>query len=82
METIAPVPYPATLNMARYQLRRPDDASTRSRLRVLAAARRRLGYRLLGILLACEGMQRAVGWQGAHGSHPSVNSGVAPEAAS
>lgn len=35
---------------------RPDDAGLRSRLRALAADRRRFGYRRLHILLRCEGV--------------------------
>jgi putative transposase len=40
----------------RYRHRRPDDAVARARLRELAAARRRFGYRRLHILLHREGM--------------------------
>ena len=39
----------------RYQPRRPDDSALRRRLRELAQARRRFGYRRLGWLLAREG---------------------------
>jgi len=39
----------------RYQRRRSSDESVRSRLRELAAQRRRFGYRRLGWLLAHEG---------------------------
>ena len=39
----------------RYRGRRPDDAEVRSRLRELAAARRRFGYRRLRILMTREG---------------------------
>jgi putative transposase len=39
----------------RYRSRRPDDAAVRARLRELAAARRRFGYRRLHILLRREG---------------------------
>ena len=42
---------------ARYRCRRPDDAGLRSRLRALAAERRRFGYRRLGVLLAREGLR-------------------------
>jgi putative transposase len=40
----------------RYRSIRPDDAATRSRLRELAAQRRRFGYRRLLILLRREGV--------------------------
>ncbi|WP_163535850.1 IS3 family transposase, partial [Klebsiella pneumoniae] len=40
----------------RYQPTRGDDAPLRTRLRELAAERRRFGYRRLGYLLAREGM--------------------------
>jgi len=40
----------------RYVSKRPDDASIRERLRVLASERRRFGYRRLHILLRREGM--------------------------
>ncbi|SNT27289.1 HTH-like domain-containing protein, partial [Azospirillum sp. RU38E] len=40
----------------RYRSRRPDDGALRQRLRELASARRRFGYRRLGYLLAREGM--------------------------
>ena len=43
--------------VARYQPSRPDDAGLRQRLRELAAARRRFGYRRLGYLLAREGLK-------------------------
>jgi putative transposase len=39
----------------RYRSRRPDDGVLRTRLRELAAARRRFGYRRLHILLRREG---------------------------
>jgi len=39
----------------RYRSRRPDDGAARARLRELAAARRRFGYRRLHILLRREG---------------------------
>ena len=42
---------------ARYRSRRPDEAALRSRLRELAAVRRRFGYRRLHILLEREGMR-------------------------
>ncbi len=42
----------ADRSMARYRSRRADDAAARSRLRALAAERRRFGYRRLGLLLA------------------------------
>ncbi len=41
----------------RYASRRPDDTEVRQRLRVLAAERRRFGYRRLHILLAREGIR-------------------------
>jgi hypothetical protein len=41
--------------VARYQPSRQDDTDLRQRLRELAAARRRFGYRRLGYLLAREG---------------------------
>jgi len=40
----------------RYRSSRPDDSTIRTRLRALAAVRRRFGYRRLGILLAREGL--------------------------
>ena len=40
----------------RYRHRRPDDAGLRSRLRDLAAQRRRFGYRRLHVLLKREGL--------------------------
>ena len=40
----------------RYAHRRSDDGDLRSRLREIAAERRRFGYRRLGIMLAREGM--------------------------
>jgi putative transposase len=40
----------------RYRSRRPDDGTARARLRELAAARRRFGYRRLHILLCREGL--------------------------
>ena len=39
----------------RYRCRRPDDAELRERLRSLARARRRFGYRRLHVLLRREG---------------------------
>jgi putative transposase len=39
----------------RYRCRRPDDAELRERLRSLARARRRFGYRRLRVLLRREG---------------------------
>lgn len=39
----------------RYRSRRPDDASTRARLRELAAVRRRFGWQRLKVLLSREG---------------------------
>ena len=47
----------ADRSMARYRSRRPDDAATRTRLRVLAGERRRFGSRRLGLLLAREGVR-------------------------
>lgn len=41
----------------RYRSRRPDDRGLRDRLRAHAEARRRFGYRRLGILLAREGLR-------------------------
>ena len=41
--------------MIRYRSRRPDDADLRKRLRDLAGARRRFGYRRLHVLLRQEG---------------------------
>lgn len=41
----------------RYASRRPDDTEVRQRLRVLAAERRRFGYRRLHILLGREGIR-------------------------
>ena len=41
----------------RYRSRRPDDAPIRTRLREIAAVRRRFGYRRLHILLRREGLQ-------------------------
>jgi putative transposase len=40
----------------RYRSRKPDDGAVRSRLRELAAARRRFGYRRLHLLLGREGL--------------------------
>ena len=40
----------------RYRSRRPDDGTVRSRLRELAAARRRFGWRRLQVLLSREGV--------------------------
>jgi transposase InsO family protein len=42
--------------MVRYRSRRPDDAALRSRIRELAAERRRFGYRRLHVLLRREGL--------------------------
>ena len=39
-----------------YAPRRSDDGDLRSRLREIAAERRRFGYRRLGIMLAREGL--------------------------
>ncbi len=41
----------------RYRSRKPDDGVVRSRLRELAAARRRFGYRRLHLLLGREGLR-------------------------
>ena len=41
----------------RYRSRRPDDGAIRSRLRELAAARRRFGWRRLQVLLSREGVE-------------------------
>src|SRR5918994_5188674 len=43
-------------SMVRYRSRRPDDAVLRSRIRELAAERRRFGYRRLHVLLRREGL--------------------------
>ncbi len=43
-------------SMVRYRSRRPDDAVLRSRMRELAAERRRFGYRRLHVLLRREGL--------------------------
>jgi putative transposase len=43
-------------SMVRYRSRRPDDAVLRSRIRELAADRRRFGYRRLHVLLRREGL--------------------------
>ncbi len=40
----------------RYQSYRPDDAALRTRMRELAAERRRFGYRRLHVLLRHEGL--------------------------
>lgn len=40
----------------RYRSRKPDDGAIRGRLRELAAARRRFGYRRLHLLLGREGL--------------------------
>jgi putative transposase len=40
----------------RYRSRKPDDGAVRSRLRELAAVRRRFGYRRLRLLLGREGL--------------------------
>ena len=45
----------ADRTMIRYRSRRPDDADLRERLRDLAGARRRFGYRRLHVLLRQEG---------------------------
>jgi putative transposase len=45
----------AERSSVRYRHRRPDDTDARARLRELAAARRRFGYRRLQILLRREG---------------------------
>jgi putative transposase len=42
--------------LVRYQSRRPDDAAIRVRLREIAAARRRFGYRRLHIMIEREGI--------------------------
>lgn len=42
--------------MIRYEPTRPDDGALRQRLRELAAARRRFGYRRLGNMVAREGI--------------------------
>jgi transposase InsO family protein len=47
----------ADRSMARYCSRRPDEAELRSRLRALAAERRRFGYRRLHVLLRREGFR-------------------------
>jgi putative transposase len=47
----------ADRSSVRYRSRRPDDGALRDRLRELAAARRRFGYRRLHILLRREGAQ-------------------------
>ena len=47
----------ADRSSARYRGRRPDDGPLRARLRELAAARRRFGYRRLHILLGREGVR-------------------------
>jgi transposase InsO family protein len=44
----------ADRTMIRYRSRRPDDANLRERLRDLAGARRRFGYRRLHVLLRQE----------------------------
>ena len=46
----------ADRSSARYRRRRPDDGLLRSRLREIAAVRRRFGYRRLHILLRREGV--------------------------
>ena len=43
-------------SMVRYRSRRPDDAVLRTRMRELAAERRRFGYRRLHVLLRREGL--------------------------
>jgi len=47
----------ADRKMVRYQSRRADDAVLRVRLKELAAARRRFGYRRLHVLIKREGMR-------------------------
>ena len=42
--------------LVRYQSRRPDDKAVRTRLRELAAVRRRFGWRRLQVLLSREGV--------------------------
>ena len=42
--------------LVRYQSRRPDDKAVRTRLRELAAVRRRFGWRRLRVLLSREGV--------------------------
>src|SRR3954447_6357434 len=44
--------------MVRYRSRRPADEALRTRLRELAAERRRFGYRRLHVLLRGEGLVR------------------------
>lgn len=46
----------ADRTMIRYRVRRPDDATLRERMRVLASERRRFGYRRLHVLLRQEGL--------------------------
>jgi putative transposase len=46
----------ADRSSVRYRCRRPDDGPLRSRLREIAAVRRRFGYRRLHILLQREGL--------------------------
>jgi len=46
----------ADRSAVRYRSLRPDDGAVRARLRELAAARRRFGYRRLHILLQREGL--------------------------
>ena len=46
----------ADRSSVRYRARRPDDAAMRTRLRELAAERRRFGYRRLQMLLDREGI--------------------------
>jgi putative transposase len=46
----------ADRSSVRFRSRRPDDSALRSRLRELAAARRRFGYRRLHLLLDREGL--------------------------
>ena len=46
----------ADRSSVRYRSRKPDDEAVRSRLRELAAARRRFGYRRLHLLLGREGL--------------------------
>jgi putative transposase len=47
----------ADRSTVRYRSPRPDDGALRTRLRCLAAERRRFGYRRLGLLLAREGLR-------------------------
>jgi putative transposase len=47
----------ADRTMVRYRSLRPDDVALHARLKELAAARRRFGYRRLHVLLRREGIQ-------------------------